>query len=642
MSETAVAHREDLRNVAIVAHVDHGKTTLVDAMLKQTNSFAEHSHVDERAMDSNELEREKGITILAKNTAISYKGIHAAAHGAGGPVTINVIDTPGHADFGGEVERGLSMVDGVVLLVDASEGPLPQTRFVLRKALEAKLPVILLVNKTDRPDARIQEVVHESQDLLLGLASDLADDVPDLDLDAILDVPVVYASGRNGAASLNQPENGQLPDNPDLEPLFDAILTHIPAPTYDPSAPLQAHVTNLDASAFLGRLALLRVFNGTLKKGQTVAWVRHDGTSSNVRITELLITRALDRYPAESAGPGDIVAVAGFPDITIGETLADPDDIRPLPAIHVDDPAISMTIGTNTSPLVGKVKGHKLTARMVKDRLDRELVGNVSLRVLDIGRPDAWEVQGRGELALAILVEQMRREGYELTVGKPQVVTKKVDGKTHEPYEHLTIDAPEEHLGAITQLLAARKGRMENMANHGTGWVRMEFIVPSRGLIGFRTEFLTITRGTGIANAISHGYDEWAGPIVTRSNGSIVADRAGVVTPFAIIALQERMTFFVNPTEEVYEGMVIGENSRADDMDVNITKEKKLTNMRQSTADNFESMTPSRQLTLEESLEFAREDECVEVTPTAVRIRKVELDQNARARSTSRLKKQDA
>jgi GTP-binding protein len=534
------------------------------------------------------------------------------------------------------------MVDGVVLLVDASEGPLPQTRFVLRKALEAKLPVILLVNKTDRPDARIQEVVHESQDLLLGLASDLADDVPDLDLDAILDVPVVYASGRNGAASLNQPENGQLPDNADLEPLFDAILTHIPAPTYDPAAPLQAHVTNLDASAFLGRLALLRVFNGTLKKGQTVAWVRHDGTSSNVRITELLITRALDRYPAESAGPGDIVAVAGFPDITIGETLADPDDIRPLPAIHVDDPAISMTIGTNTSPLVGKVKGHKLTARMVKDRLDRELVGNVSLKIVDIGNPAAWEVQGRGELALAILVEQMRREGYELTVGKPQVVTRKVDGKTHEPFEHLTIDAPEEYLGAITQLLAARKGRMENMANHGTGWVRMEFIVPSRGLIGFRTEFLTITRGTGIANAISHGYDEWAGPIVTRSNGSIVADRAGVVTPFAIIALQERMTFFVNPTEEVYEGMVIGENSRADDMDVNITKEKKLTNMRQSTADNFESMTPSRQLSLEESLEFAREDECVEVTPTAVRIRKVELDQNARARSTSRLKKQDA
>ncbi|PJJ62251.1 translational GTPase TypA [Compostimonas suwonensis] len=632
----ARASRNDLRNVAIVAHVDHGKTTLVDAMLKQTNSFAEHSHVEERAMDSNELEREKGITILAKNTAISYKGKHATE----GPITINVIDTPGHADFGGEVERGLSMVDGVVLLVDASEGPLPQTRFVLRKALEAKLPVILLVNKTDRPDARIDDVVAESQDLLLGLASDMADDVPDLDLDAILDVPVVYASGRNGAASLNKPENGTLPDNDDLEPLFEAILQHIPAPEYDDEHPLQAHVTNLDASPFLGRLALLRIFNGTLKKGQTVAWVRHDGSSSNVRITELLITKALDRYPAESAGPGDIVAVAGFPDITIGETLADPDDIRPLPAITVDDPAISMTIGTNTSPLVGKVKGHKLTARMVRDRLDSELVGNVSLKIVDIGRPDAWEVQGRGELALAILVEQMRREGYELTVGKPQVVTRKVDGKTQEPYEHLTIDAPEEHLGAITQLLAARKGRMDNMANHGTGWVRMEFIVPSRGLIGFRTEFLTITRGTGIANAISHGYDEWAGPIVTRSNGSIVADRAGVVTPFAIIALQERMTFFVNPTEEVYEGMVIGENSRSDDMDVNITKEKKLTNMRQSTSDTFESMTPSRQLTLEESLEFAREDECVEVTPEIVRIRKVELDQTARARSISRLKKQ--
>ncbi len=632
----ANATRNDLRNVAIVAHVDHGKTTLVDAMLNQTHSFAEHAHVEERAMDSNELEREKGITILAKNTAISYNGVHAN----GTPITINVIDTPGHADFGGEVERGLSMVDGVVLLVDASEGPLPQTRFVLRKALEARMPVILLVNKTDRPDARIDEVVAESQDLLLGLASDMADDVPDLDLDAILDVPVVYASGRNGAASHNKPENGELPDNDDLEPLFEAILQHIPAPTYDDEHPLQAHVTNLDASPFLGRLALLRVFHGTIKKGQTVAWVKHDGSVQNVRVTELFLTKALDRYPAESAGPGDIAVVAGFEDIMIGDTLADADDVRPLPIIAVDEPAISMTIGTNTSPLVGKVKGHKLTARMVKDRLDRELVGNVSLKVLDIGRPDAWEVQGRGELALAILVEQMRREGFELTVGKPQVVTKQVDGKTHEPFEHLTIDAPEEYLGAITQLLAARKGRMDNMANHGTGWVRMEFIVPSRGLIGFRTEFMTTTRGTGIANAISHGYDAWAGQIVTRNNGSIVADRSGVVTPFAIIALQERMTFFVNPTEEVYEGMVIGENSRNDDMDVNITKEKKLTNMRQSTSDTFESMTPSRQLSLEECLEFAREDECVEVTPAAVRIRKVELDATARARLTSRLKKQ--
>jgi GTP-binding protein len=638
----ALATRSNLRNVAIVAHVDHGKTTLVDAMLRQTNSFDAHAHLEERAMDSGDLEREKGITILAKNTAVLYNGIHADENHPGGNITINVIDTPGHADFGGEVERGLSMVDGVVLLVDASEGPLPQTRFVLRKALEAKLPVILLVNKTDRPDARIDEVVAESQDLLLGLASDMADDVPDLDLDAILDVPVVYASGRNGAASWNKPQNGELPDNADLEPLFDAILKHIPAPSFDDEHPLQAWVTNLDSSPFLGRLALLRVFQGTIKKGQTVAWVKHDGSVANVRVTELLITRALDRFPTESAGPGDIVAVAGFEDITIGETLADPNDVRPLPVIHVDDPAISMTIGTNTSPMIGRVKGHKLTARMVKDRLDRELVGNVSIKLVDIGRPDAWEIQGRGELALAILVEQMRREGFELTVGKPQVVTKRVDGKIHEPYEHLTIDAPEEHLGAITQLLAARKGRMEGMTNHGTGWVRMEFIVPSRGLIGFRTEFLTISRGSGIANAVSHGYEAWAGEITTRVNGSIVADRAGVATPFAMTALQERMSFFVEPTQAVYEGMVVGENSRADDMDVNITKEKQLTNMRQSTSDVFERMTPSRKLTLEECLEFAREDECVEVTPEFVRIRKVELDANARARATSRLKKQNA
>jgi GTP-binding protein len=632
----AEARRSDLRNVAIVAHVDHGKTTLVDAMLRQTGSFGSHEHMEERAMDSNDLEREKGITILAKNTAVTYKGVHATD----GPVTINVIDTPGHADFGGEVERGLSMVDGVVLLVDASEGPLPQTRFVLRKALESKLPVILLVNKTDRPDARIDQVVEESHDLLLALASDLHDDMPDLDVDALLGLPVVYASGRNGAASWNKPENGALPDNDDLEPLFDAILKHVPAPTYDDEAPLQAWVTNLDASPFLGRIALLRVFSGTIKKGQTVAWVRHDGSHTTARITELLLTRALERYPAESATAGDIVAIAGFPDITIGETIADPDDIRPLPAITVDDPAISMTIGTNTSPLVGKVKGHRLTGRMVKDRLDRELVGNVSLKVVDIGQPDAWEVQGRGELALAILVENMRREGFELTVGKPQVVTKQVDGKTHEPFEHLTIDAPEEHLGAITQLLAARKGRMDTMTNHGTGWVRMEFIVPSRGLIGFRTEFLTITRGTGIANAISHGYEPWAGTITTRVNGSIVADRAGVVTPNALVQLQERMSFFVKPTQEVYEGMVIGENSRADDMDVNITKEKQLTNIRSSTSDNFEKMTPSRELTLEECLEFAREDECVEVTPEIVRIRKVELVASARARNLSRSKKQ--
>ena len=637
VTDSNIVHRSDLRNVAIVAHVDHGKTTLVDAMLRQTNSFGDHSsHDDEvRVMDSNDLEREKGITILAKNTAIRYEGIHATD----GPITINVIDTPGHADFGGEVERGLSMVDGVVLLVDASEGPLPQTRFVLRKALAAKLPVILAVNKTDRPDARIDEVVAEAQDLLLGLASDLSEEV-DVDVDAILDLPVLYASGRAGAASQNQPANGELPDNDNLEPLFEAILKHIPAPAYDESHPLQAHVTNLDASPFLGRLALLRIFNGTLKKGQNVAWVRNDGEVHNVRITELLETKALDRVPTDSAGPGDIVAVAGIPEIMIGDTIADPEDVRPLPAITVDEPAISMTIGTNTSPLMGKVKGHKLTARMVKDRLDRELVGNVSLRVVDIGRPDAWEVQGRGELALSVLIENMRREGFELTAGKPQVVTKIVDGQKHEPFEHLTVDAPEEHLGAITQLLAARKGRLETMTNHGTGWVRMEFVVPSRGLIGFRSEFMTITRGTGIANAIAQGYGPWAGAIQTRINGSIVADRAGVATPFAMMALQERMTFFVNPTDEVYEGMVVGENSRADDMDVNITKEKKLTNMRSSTADELEKLTPPRQLTLEECLEFAREDECVEVTPEKIRIRKVELDATARARAASRAKRE--
>ena len=627
----AKANREELRNVAIVAHVDHGKTTLVDAMLRQTGSFTDHGTVNERVMDSGDLEREKGITILAKNTAIAYKG----AHSGGKEITINVIDTPGHADFGGEVERGLSMVDGVVLLVDASEGPLPQTRFVLRKALESNLPVILLVNKTDRPDARIDEVVEETHDLLLGLASDLHDSVPDLDIDAILDLPVIYASGRAGRASLNKPADGTLPDAEDLEPLFKAIMENIPSPSYDDEAPLQAHVTNLDASPFLGRLALLRIFNGELKKGQQVAWVRADGTTQNVKVTELLKTKALERFPAESAGPGDIVAVAGIEDITIGETLADPNDVRPLPMITVDDPAISMTIGINTSPMAGRVKGAKVTARLVKDRLDKELIGNVSIKVLPTDRPDAWEVQGRGELALAILVEQMRREGYELTVGKPQVVTKRVDGKLFEPVEDITIDVPEEFLGAITQLMAARKGRMKNMQGNAAGWTRMEFLVPSRGLIGFRTEFLTTTKGTGIANAISAGYEPWFGEIVTRQNGSMVADRAGVATPFAMIALQERGSFFVEPTTEVYGGMVVGENSRADDMEVNITKEKKLTNMRAASSDEFQSLTPPRKLSLEESLEFAREDECVEVTPEAIRIRKVELDPNVRARQAS-------
>ena len=631
MSENT-ASRPDLRNVAIVAHVDHGKTTIVDAMLQQTHAFSAHADVEDRVMDSGDLEKEKGITILAKNTTVFYNGPSAN----GETITINVIDTPGHADFGGEVERGLSMVDGVVLLVDASEGPLPQTRFVLRKALAAKLPVILVVNKVDRPDSRIDEVVGESMDLLLGLASDLADEVPDLDLDAVLNVPVVYASGKAGAASLNQPADGQLPDNDDLEPLFKTIIEHVPAPTYDPNEVLQAHVTNLDSSPFLGRLALVRIFNGTLKKGQTVAWARHDGEIKNVRISELLATKALERVPAESAGPGEIVAVAGIEDITIGETLTDAENPKPLPLIKVDDPAISMTIGINTSPLAGRVKGAKVTARQVKDRLDRELIGNVSIKVLPTQRPDAWEVQGRGELALAILVEQMRREGFELTVGKPQVVTKTINGKVYEPMEHMIIDVPEEHLGAVTQLMAARKGRMENMANHGTGWVRMEFAVPARGLIGFRTQFLTETRGAGISSSYSIEHEPWAGDIEYRTNGSLIADRAGVVTPYAMINLQERGTFFVEPTSEVYEGMIVGMNSRADDMEVNITKEKKLTNMRSSTADNFENLTPPKKLTLEECLEFAREDECVEVTPEAIRIRKVILDSNERVREFRR------
>ncbi|GLY28559.1 translational GTPase TypA [Kineosporia sp. NBRC 101731] len=623
--------RDDLRNVAIVAHVDHGKTTLVDAMLWQTGSFGDHAHVDDRAMDSNDLEREKGITILAKNTAVRYSGPGAPDGG----VTFNIIDTPGHADFGGEVERGLSMVDAIALLVDASEGPLPQTRFVLRKALQAKMPVILVVNKTDRPDARISEVVDETYELFMDLL-----DGTGLDPDTALDFPIIYASGRAGRASLKRPENGELPDSENLEPLFQVLLDTVPAPSYDDKMPLQAHVTNLDASPFLGRLALCRVHNGTLRKGQQVAWCKHDGTISRVKITELLITKALTREPAEEAGPGDIVAIAGIPDITIGETLADAENPIPLPLITVDEPAISMTIGANSSPLAGRTtKGTKVTARLIKDRLDRELIGNVSMRVLNTERPDTWEVQGRGELALAILVETMRREMFELTVGKPQVVTRVIDGKVHEPFERLTIDAPEEYMGAITQLLAVRAGRMEQMSNHGTGWIRMEWAVPSRGLIGFRTEFLTDTRGTGISHATFEGYEPWVGELRTRPSGSLVADRAGVVTGFAITNLQERGTLFVEPTAPVYEGMIVGENSRADDMDVNITKEKKLTNMRQSTSDNFERLVPPRKLSLEQCLEFCRDDECVEVTPDAVRIRKVVLDQVARGRSTARAKR---
>ncbi|GAA2392820.1 GTP-binding protein [Catellatospora methionotrophica] len=615
--------RPDLRNVAIVAHVDHGKTTLVDAMLTQAGAFHARAAAADRVMDSGDLEREKGITILAKNTAVKYVGE------SGEQVTINIIDTPGHADFGGEVERGLTMVDGVILLVDASEGPLPQTRFVLRKALKARMPIILVINKVDRPDARIKEVVDDTYELFLDLDAD----------EAQIDFPIVYACARDGIASLTQPEDGKVPSDSDsLQPLFQTLLDTIPAPTYTEGAPLQAHVTNLDASPFLGRLALCRVREGRIRKGQTVVWCKTDGTQQNVRISELLMTEALERKPAEEAGPGDIIAVAGIADIMIGETLADAENPVPLPLITVDEPAISMTIGTNTSPLVGRVKGAKVTARMVKDRLDKELIGNVSLRILPTERPDAWEVQGRGELALAILVEQMRRESYELTVGKPQVVTKTVDGKLHEPVERLTIDSPEEHLGVITQLLATRKGRMEQMVNHGTGWIRMEWLVPARGLIGFRTEFLTDTRGTGILHHVFEKYEPWFGELRTRNNGSLVADRSGVVTAFAMTNLQERGTLFVEPTTEVYEGMIVGENSRSDDMDVNITKEKKLTNMRASTSDETEKLIPPRKLSLEQALEFCREDECVEVTPAAVRIRKVILDQTQRGRLAARRK----
>ncbi|MDF0530079.1 translational GTPase TypA [Tsukamurella sp. 8F] len=625
------------RNVAIVAHVDHGKTTLVDAMLRQSGAFGERAELVDRVMDSGDLEKEKGITILAKNTAVHR------VNEDGSVTVINVIDTPGHADFGGEVERGLSMVDGVVLLVDASEGPLPQTRFVMRKALAASLPVILVVNKTDRPDARIDEVVSESQDLLLDLASDLSDEAAQA-AELALELPVVYASGREGKASTTAPANGEVPAADNLDELFQILHDHIPAPKGDRDAPLQAHVTNLDASSFLGRIALVRVHNGTLRKGQTVAWMREvDGEPvvTNAKVTELLATEGVERKPAEAAVAGDIVAVAGFPDIMIGDTLADLENPVALPRITVDQPAISITIGTNTSPLVGKVSGHKLTARMVKSRLDAELIGNVSLKVLDIGKPDQWEVQGRGELALAILVEQMRREGFELTVGKPQVVTRKVDGKVHEPFEHLTVDVPEEYLGSVTQLLANRKGRMDSMANQGTGWVRMEFIVPSRGLIGFRTDFLTETRGTGIANAVFHEYAPWAGEIRARHTGSLVSDRQGSVTPFAMIQLADRGTFFVEPGADTYEGMVVGINPRAEDLDINVTKEKKLTNMRQSSADVMETLAKPIKLELEAAMEFCAADECVEVTPEVVRVRKLHLGASERARERSRAKSRD-
>jgi GTP-binding protein len=583
-------------------------------MLWQSGAFGAHEEVVDRVLDSNDLEREKGITILAKNTAVRR-----------GELTINIVDTPGHADFGGEVERGLSMVDGVLLLVDASEGPLPQTRFVLRKALEAKLPVVLVVNKVDRPDARIAEVVDETYELFLDLDAD----------EHQIEFPIVYASARAGRASLTRPADGAMPDSPDLMPLFDVLTSTVPAPSYDENAPLQAHVTNLDASPYLGRLALCRVYNGELKKGGQVAWCRSDGSVERVKISELLMTEALERVPADVAGPGDIVAIAGIPDITIGETLTDPDDPRPLPVITIDEPSLSMTVGINTSPLAGQ-SGKKLTARLVKNRLDQELVGNVSIRVLPTERPDTWEVQGRGELQLAVLVEIMRREGFELTVGKPQVVTRLVDGKVHEPMERLTIDAPTDYQGVLIQLMALRKGRLEQMVDHGSGWIRMEYIVPARGLIGFRTEFLTETRGTGLLHHVHERYEPWHGDLRTRPTGSLVADRRGLATGFALANLQERGTMFVGPNTEVYEGMIVGENARSDDMDVNPTKEKKLTNMRASTGDILVPLIPHRQLSLEQALEFCREDECVEVTPAVVRLRKVELVASQRERLRGR------
>jgi GTP-binding protein len=616
-----VPARADLRNVAIVAHVDHGKTTLVDALLRQTGAFRAHEELTDRVMDSMDLEREKGITILAKNTAVRY-----------GDVKINIVDTPGHADFGGEVERALTMVDGVLLLVDASEGPLPQTRFVLRKALESQLPVILVVNKVDRPDARVEEVVHEVEELFLDLDAD----------EHQVGFPIVYCNARTGRASLDA-NDGEL-SSPEaastdgLKPLLELLLEHIPAPTYDEHHPLQALVTNLDASPYVGRIALCRVRHGTLRRGQPVAWCRADGTKETVRITELYVTEALDRVDADEAGPGEIAAIAGLAEVTIGETLADPDDPRPLPVIHVDDPSLSMTVGINTSPLSG-VDGDKLTARLVKSRLDTELVGNVSLRVLPTDRPDAWEVQGRGELQLAVLVEMMRREGFELTVGKPEVVTREVNGKVHEPVERVAIDVPEEFLGVVTQLLAMRKGRLEHMVNHGTGWVRMEYLVPARGLVGFRTEFMTETRGTGLLHHVFERYEPWHGELRTRPTGSMVSDRRGLTNSYALMNLQERGQLLVGPGVEVYEGMIVGENARAGDMDVNPTKEKKLTNHRAAAADDLVRLVPPRPMSLEQALEFIATDECAEVTPKNVRLRKTVLDQTVRGRDRGKAKK---
>jgi GTP-binding protein len=603
--------RDDIRNVAIVAHVDHGKTTLVDAMLWQSGAFRVGQDVADRVMDSMDLEREKGITILAKNTSLRYEG-----------VKLNIVDTPGHADFGGEVERGLTMVDGVLLLVDASEGPLPQTRFVLRKALESRLPVILVVNKVDRPDARVAEVIDEVYELFLDLDAD----------EEQIEFPIVYCNARAGIATLEYDAGAPTPTEGTLAPLLDLLLERIPAPTYEPDHPLQALVTNLDASPYVGRLAICRVRNGSIKRGQQVAWCRADGSIERAQVSELYVTDALERVDAPEAGPGEIIAVAGIPEITIGETLADPQDPRPLAVITVDEPSLSITIGINTSPLAGK-EGSKLTARQVRERLERELVGNVSLRVLDTDRPEAWEVQGRGELQLAVLVEMMRREGFELTVGQPHVLIREIDGHRNEPFERLSIDVPDDYVGVVTQMLALRKGRMEHMTNHGTGWVRMEYIVPARGLIGFRTEFLTETRGTGLMHHVFERWERWAGELRTRTTGVLIADRAGTTATYSLMSLGERGTLFVGPGEEVYEGMIVGENSRADDLDVNPVKEKHLTNIRSSNSDVYERLQPHRKLTLDQALEFVRDDECVEVTPETVRLRKVSLGKTDRLKA---------
>jgi GTP-binding protein len=606
-----VARRSELRNVAIVAHVDHGKTTLVDALLWESGAFRANQDVAERVLDTMDLEREKGITILAKNTAVRYGGMK-----------INIVDTPGHADFGGEVERGLTMVDGVLLLVDASEGPLPQTRFVLRKALEARLPVILVVNKVDRPDARIEAVVNEVYELFLDLDAD----------ESQIEFPIVYCNAKAGQASLTPDPDGL---EPDLRPLLDLILEHIPPPSFEEGHPLQALVTNLDASQYVGRLALCRVAQGTIRRGQQVAWCRADGTVERAKVTELYVTEALDRVEADEAGPGEIIAVAGIAEVTIGETLADPDDPRPLPVIAVDEPSLSMTIGINTSPLSG-LSGDKLTASLVESRLRTELIGNVSLRILPTESPDAWEVQGRGELQLAVLVEQMRREGFELTVGKPQVVTREIDGVLHEPVERVSVDAPEEYLGVLTQLFALRKGRTEALVNHGSGWIRMDVVVPARGLIGFRTEFLTETRGTGIIHHVFERFEPWFGELRTRPTGALVADRRGKATSNAILNLQERGSLFIEPGVEVYEGMIVGENARAEDLDVNATKERKLTNTRAASADTTVRIIPPRPLSLDQALEYIREDECVEVTPSDIRLRKIELSAQRRQAAASR------